>query len=87
VLEGRAGGDVIGCDIVDVAVLSLQPQNKPGVLHSTVVVEEGGMVVVGSLHPPQKPGDWQDVVGAEKLFVEVGVNAPLVLVVVVVVLS
>ncbi len=86
-LEGRTGGDVIGCAIVDVVVMSLQPQNNPGVSHSVVVVEEGEVVVVGSLHPPQKPGDWQEAVGADKLFVEVGVKGPLVLGVVVVVLS
>ena len=77
----------MGCDIVDLSVLSLQPQNKPGVSHSTVLVDEGGLVVVGSLHLPQYPGDWHEVLGADKLFVEVGVKAPLVLVVVVVVLS
>jgi hypothetical protein len=88
VLEGRTGGDVIGCDIVEVAVLSLHPQKKPGVSHSLVDVEGGGViVVVGSLHPPQNPGDWHEVVGIDELLVEVGVKASLVLVVTVVVLS
>jgi hypothetical protein len=95
VLEGRTGGAVIGCDIVEVlVVLSLHPQNKPGVLHFVVDVEGEGFVavavvvmavVVGSLHLPQNPGDWQEVVGIDELLVEVGVKAPLVLVVVVVV--
>lgn len=87
-LEGRTGGAVIGCDLVEVAVLSLHPQNKPGVLHFVVDVEEGGfvvVVVVGSLHPPQNPGDWQEVVGIDELLVDVGVKASLVLAVVVVV--
>lgn len=85
VLEGRTGGAVIGCDIVEVEVLSLHPQNKPGVLHSVVDVGGGAVVVVvvGSLHPPQNPGDWQDVVGIGELLSGVGVKAPLVVVVVV----
>ena len=95
VLEGKTGGAVIGCDIVEVAVLSLHPQNKPGVSHFEVDVEGVVVfvvvvvvvVVVGSLHPPQNPGDWQEVVEIDKLLVEVGVKAPLVLVVVVLVLS
>jgi len=88
VLEVRTGGDVIGCDIVGVTVLSLHPQNQPGVSHALVDVEGGGViVVVGSLHPPQNPGDWHELVGIDELLVEVGVKASLVLVVVVVVLS
>ena len=87
-LEGRTGGDVIGCDIEEVTILSLHPQNQPGVSHALVDVEGGGViVVVGSLHPPQNPGDWHEVVGIDELLVEVGVKAPLVLVVTVVVLS
>jgi hypothetical protein len=68
-LVGSVGGDVIGCDIVEVVVVSLHPQNQPGVSHSIVVVEDGGVVGVG------------------EVVVEVGVKAPVVLVVVVVVLS
>jgi hypothetical protein len=93
VLEGKTGGAVIGCDVVEVAVLSLHPQNQPGVSHSEVDLQGGdfvvlvAVVVVGSLHPPQNPGDWHELVGIDELLVEVGVKASLVLVVVVVVLS
>jgi hypothetical protein len=46
-LEGMVGGDVIGCDMVVVVVLSLHPQNQPGVSQSVVLVEEGGLVGLG----------------------------------------
>jgi len=51
--EGKVGGVVI----VDLAmvVLSLQPK-KPGVIHVCVEVEAEERLVVGSLHPPKKPG-------------------------------
>lgn len=52
---GIGGGDVIGCELDVVEVLSLQPKKSPGV--SQVGVDEEGEVVVGSLQPPKKPGD------------------------------
>lgn len=60
--DGSAGGDVMVWESVLVAVSSLHPQNRPGVLQSVGVGEVAACeVVVGSLHPNQ-PGVSQVVV-------------------------
>jgi len=85
---GIAGGDVIRWDVDLAVVVSLHPKN-PGVSHTCVEVDAGGGVVVGSLHPPKKPGDLQEVVEvcSDDVFVAVGTNDALLLVVVVVISS
>jgi len=85
---GRAGGDVMECEYVWVGVMSLQPQNNPGVSHSVEVdpEDENFVVTGGSLQPPKYPLEWHEV---EELVGEVmvGIGCDVLTLLVVVVIS